>query len=113
MTTKHDDLYAILGVAPQATQAEIARAYRALLRRHHPDTRAVVEESHGALCDTALRQVLGAYAVLRDPTRRVGYDRTTSQRAHPARRQLEHQSRTGMDRQPLIVAGPVYWQPPC
>jgi curved DNA-binding protein CbpA len=111
MTTEHDDLYAVLGVAPQATQAQIARAYRALLRRHHPDTRAIVEESHGTLSDTALQQVLAAYAVLRDPTRRADYDRTTSQRAHPARRQLEHQSRRRVDRQP-IVAGPVYWQRP-
>ena len=40
MTTKRIDLYAILGVPPDATLAEIGHAYRSLLRRHHPDTRA-------------------------------------------------------------------------
>src|SRR4030095_13045867 len=40
MTTERPDLYAILGLAPSATQAEISHAYRSLLRQHHPDTRA-------------------------------------------------------------------------
>jgi hypothetical protein len=34
MTTERPDLYAILGITPHATQAEISHAYRALLRRH-------------------------------------------------------------------------------
>jgi len=36
MTTKRLDPYAVLGVPPSATQAEISHAFRALLRRHHP-----------------------------------------------------------------------------
>ena len=31
------DAYALLGVSPQATVAEIKRAYRRLLSQHHPD----------------------------------------------------------------------------
>ena len=31
------DYYKILGVARNATQAEIQKAYRALLRKYHPD----------------------------------------------------------------------------
>ncbi len=68
------DLYAVLGVAPDATTAELARAYRRLLRRYHPDTRD--GERVGADgSDGALRQVIAAYSILRDHDRRAGYDR--------------------------------------
>ena len=67
MTTERADLYAILGVSSHATQAEIGHAYRALLRRHHPDTRAPADESQSALSDTALQQVLDAYTMLATP----------------------------------------------
>lgn len=33
------DPYRVLGLSPSASQAEIASAYRRLLREHHPDTR--------------------------------------------------------------------------
>jgi curved DNA-binding protein CbpA len=108
--TKRPDLYAILGVPPSATQAEISHAYRALLRRHHPDTRAMDDESQGAVSDTALRQVLAAYTVLHDPGRRADYDRESKTQAHHARRGPQqppnHYSEYG---QPPIIAGPVRW----
>lgn len=69
--TKRPDLYAILGVPPNATQAAISHAYRALLRRHHPDTRVRVDDSQSAVSDTTLQQVLAAYTVLHDAVRRA------------------------------------------
>jgi DnaJ-class molecular chaperone len=104
MTTR-PDLYAVLGVPPSATQAEISHAYRALLRRHHPDTRAPDDGS-----DAALQQVLAAYAVLHDPARRADYDRQTRARA-PDPRRGGHQPAKGHGGydQPPIVAGPVRW----
>ena len=39
MSSNGRDLYAVLGVAPTASPVQITRAYRALLFRHHPDTR--------------------------------------------------------------------------
>ncbi len=36
-STKDTDLYAALGLTPKASRTEITRAYRALLREHHPD----------------------------------------------------------------------------
>jgi curved DNA-binding protein CbpA len=110
MTTKRLDLYAILGIPPTATQAEISRAYRALLRRHHPDTRAADDESQSAVSDTTLQQVLAAYTVLHDPARRTEYDREARPRVHPARRQPQQAlNPNGAWGHPPIVAGPVRW----
>jgi len=56
------DPHAELGVPPDATSAEIHRAFRRRLRENHPDTRtgAVDPES-----DRALQRILEAYAMLR------------------------------------------------
>src|SRR5690606_22068747 len=40
---EHDDPYAVLGVAPNASDAEIEQAYRRLISRHHPDRAGGVE----------------------------------------------------------------------
>ena len=66
----------MLGLEPQASPADIARAYRTMLRRHHPDTlqpTASLEEArqHGE----RLQQAMEAHAVLADPARRARYDR--------------------------------------
>ena len=85
-TDLHADLYAILEVDRYATQAEIARAYRNLLRRHHPDTRTSGDPSQDAISDAALQQIITAYAVLRDPDRRTDYDqRYTTRPSRPSR----------------------------
>lgn len=72
-----DDLYAILGVSPNAEIGELTSAYRRRLRQLHPDTHGQhrVPEELGGCTQPGLAQVLHAYAVLRDPTRRAGYDR--------------------------------------
>src|SRR6201999_2340420 len=80
MVREHPDPYLVLGVSPTATQAEITHAYRTRLRAHHPDTRHT-PPSHTA--DDDLRQVLAAYALLRDPARRADYDRATAHAAPP------------------------------
>ncbi|MFZ8917175.1 MAG: J domain-containing protein [Ilumatobacteraceae bacterium] len=59
--------YERLGVRPQATQAEIRSAYRALARRHHPDTR-------GGRPSPEMAAINEAWSVLSDPARRARYD---------------------------------------
>jgi hypothetical protein len=98
------DPYSVLGVSPTATQAEITHAYRRHLRDHHPDIRSRESNSEA---DERLRQVLEAYALLRDPHRRAAYDR-----AHPAHQDtgpvpipVTHND-SAAD-QPPLSAGPV------
>jgi curved DNA-binding protein CbpA len=75
---ENPDPYLVLGVPSSATQAEIIHAYRTQLRAHHPDTRPS-PSSHTA--DERLRQLLAAYAMLRDPARRAAYDRAAADAA--------------------------------
>jgi DnaJ-class molecular chaperone len=62
------DYYAALGVSKNATAEEIKKAYRQLVRKHHPD----VDKSEGA--DKKFKEVQGAYDVLSDPQKRQTYD---------------------------------------
>jgi curved DNA-binding protein CbpA len=80
MVREHLDPYLVLGVSPTATQAEITHAYRTRLRAHHPDTRHTLSPQ---TADDNLRQLLAAYAVLRDPARRADYDRAATHAATP------------------------------
>lgn len=108
------DLYAVLGLTPHATQAEITHAYRVLLRRHHPDTRARDDQSKGGVADATLQQVLAAYQVLGDPARRVEHDRERGRTAQaPARVKVRvHRLPEDPMRSPPIQAGPVRWHHP-
>ncbi|MBT2532273.1 J domain-containing protein [Arthrobacter sp. ISL-48] len=78
------DYYTALGVAPAATQQEISRAYRALMRTHHPDVdggaAAGGAPADQALQDAELLKIMQAFAVLRDPQQRAAYDHSISGR---------------------------------
>jgi curved DNA-binding protein CbpA len=63
------DPYRLLGVARQATSAEIAQAWRRRARAEHPDARP---RDVGA--PARFRALAQAYEVLSDPRRRAAYD---------------------------------------
>ena len=65
--------YAALRLTPAATQADIQRAFRALIRRHHPDVGSFDAGQEGGGAD--VRSILAAFTVLRDPVARAEYDR--------------------------------------
>jgi curved DNA-binding protein CbpA len=112
MSRPGTDLYAVLGLSRDATQAEISHAYRVLLRRHHPDTRTS-QVVQSARSDATLQRIIAAYAVLRDPERRAAYDEQATQVRGPVRAARTRPPRSPAARttEPPIQAGPVYWQP--
>ncbi len=62
------DYYEVLGVEPNAGDAEIKTAYRRLARKYHPD----VSKEEGA--EERFKAVNEAYEALRDPQKRSAYD---------------------------------------
>jgi len=112
MTPNRPDPYTVLGVASSATQAEISRAYRALLLQHHPDTRTPGDEAHDAMSDLILQRVVSAYQIVRDPHRRASHDCQAGPHLHGRRTQTQDGTNPdGGYAQPPIVAGPVRWHP--
>jgi curved DNA-binding protein len=62
------DYYEVLGVKPDAKDAEIKSAYRRLARKYHPD----VSKESGA--EEKFKAVNEAYEALKEPSRRKAYD---------------------------------------
>lgn len=67
-------LYEELGVSPRASPEDVRKAHRRMARKHHPDTGGERE---------AFERVQRAADVLRDPQRRLMYDRTGKAEAEP------------------------------
>ncbi|MFN3943526.1 MAG: J domain-containing protein [Allosphingosinicella sp.] len=61
-------LYDVLGVTPGAEEVVIEAAYRALMKKYHPD------QAGDGQAGRAATRINAAYAVLKDPTRRADYD---------------------------------------
>lgn len=63
------DFYQVLGVAKDASDAEIKKAYRKLARTHHPDQNPGDEAA-----EKRFKEITEAYTVLGDPEQRKEYD---------------------------------------
>lgn len=64
------DHYSVLGVAPDATEAEVRDAFRALAKRCHPDRMG----GSSRRAEAAIRALNAARHTLADPARRAAYD---------------------------------------
>jgi curved DNA-binding protein len=73
MAVEYKDYYDVLGVARDASQDDIRRAYRKLAREYHPDLN---RESDA---EERFKEVGEAYEVLSDPDKRERYDRLGAQ----------------------------------
>src|SRR6476469_3968447 len=62
-------IYAVLGVAKDASAADIKKAYRKLARDNHPDSNPGDTAKH-----ERFKQVAEAYDVVGDPEKRTKYD---------------------------------------
>ena len=69
-----ENLYNILGVAPNASAEEIKKAYRMLAMRHHPD-----RSTHDN-AEARFNAIKTAYEVLSDPKQRAAYNQSLNNR---------------------------------
>jgi molecular chaperone DnaJ len=72
------DYYQVLGVARDASQKEITKAYRKLARELHPD-----KNPGDAAAEDRFKNVSAAYEVLGDATKRAEYDEVRSMASSP------------------------------
>ena len=63
------DYYEVLGVAKNAPEDEIKKAYRKLAMKHHPD-----RNPDNPTAEAQFREAKEAYEVLCDPSKRAAYD---------------------------------------
>ena len=65
-----DDPYKILGVAKDASQDDIRKAYRKLAKKHHPDLNPGDKKA-----EASFKKLAGANGLLSDPDKRARFDR--------------------------------------
>jgi DnaJ-class molecular chaperone len=97
----NEDHYETLNVPRSASQRDIAKAYRALMRTHHPDvdTRTGVDPAE-------LLSIMKAFAVLGDPVARAAYDHSFPEKSSPQDVPVRH---IHTDEPPFRVS-PVHWE---
>lgn len=69
---QEEDLYEILGVSRHASEAEITKAFKALVKQYHPDRNPTSE------AERKLMKINNAYEILKNQNTRRLYDRTGS-----------------------------------
>ena len=69
MSVKYKDYYKILGLAKNASQEDITKAYKKMARKHHPDLNQGDKKS-----EERFKELNEAHEVLKDPEKRKMYD---------------------------------------
>lgn len=72
--SKRKDLYSMLGVGPEATEAEIKTAYKKAALKYHPDKHASKSEEEKKQAEAMFKSIGEAYEVLSNPEKRARYD---------------------------------------
>lgn len=71
---KKKNYYEFFGVAQNATEEELRRAYRRKARLYHPDIGKTPEQSKQLT--EQFKQLQEVYSILKDPQKRASYDET-------------------------------------
>src|SRR5262249_40643197 len=71
----NDTHYTTLGVPETASQSQIRTAYRNLLKQIHPDTVSTLSPELRRMAEDATKEMVEAYSVLSDASKRRDYDR--------------------------------------
>jgi DnaJ-class molecular chaperone len=77
----HNRLYSLLNVLPDADPVVIEAAYKALMKRYHPDIAS-------GTAGTRAAELNQAYRMLRDPERRAAYDAEEKEKKERHRAEL-------------------------
>lgn len=116
MKGRSPDPYEVLHLGRAATAREVGRAYRALVRARHPDTRPAGAVPAGpdstAQERQELQEIMDAYAVLGDPAKRAAYDRHRPTTPQPALRDPAPPAREPGLSGPELIIGPLRWECP-
>ena len=59
--------YKVLGISPKATTSQIKKAYRELVKKHHPDAGGN---------ETKIIEIYAAWEILKTPQGRLNHDQT-------------------------------------
>jgi curved DNA-binding protein len=84
MSVEFKDYYEVLGVAPDASDAEIKKAFRRLARKYHPD---VAKDKTAA--EIKFKEINEANEVLGDPDKRHEYDELRANWNNPDRQKAQ------------------------
>ncbi|KAI8817483.1 uncharacterized protein EV422DRAFT_226369 [Fimicolochytrium jonesii] len=88
-----NDLYTILGVSKNAAEEEIKRAYKAAVKKFHPDRNPGFKEE----ADAKFKELSGAYEVLSDAVKRKGYDQQQAEKRKEEATRPKEQARPRPD----------------
>ena len=69
MAEERRDLYEVLGLSKGASEEEIKKAYRKLVKKYHPDLNPGDKEA-----EAAMKEVNAAYEILSDAEKKAKYD---------------------------------------
>lgn len=68
------DFYRILGLGPNAEEAEIKKAYKKMALKYHPDRHSTKGDEEKAAAEAKFKDIGEAYEVLTDPEKKKRYD---------------------------------------